>query len=65
MTPPPVDITNEEIELSVYESNNKKEARKIEEIYKLGKDVIALDNSKLTDSKPYRLEFYSNSNYNF
>lgn len=58
-----VDITNEEIELSVYESNNKKEARKIEEIYKLGKDVIALDNSKLTDSKPYRLEFYSNSNY--
>ena len=58
-----VDITNEEIELSVYESNNKKESRKIEEIYKLGKDVIALDNSKLTDSKPYRLEFYSNSNY--
>lgn len=58
-----IDITNEEIELSVYESNNRKENRKIEEIYKLGKNIIALDNSKITDNKPYRLEFYSNSNF--
>ena len=58
-----VEITNEEIELSVYETNNKKETRKIEELYKLGKDVIAVDNSKITDDKLYRLEFYADSNY--
>lgn len=54
-----IDITNDEIELSVYESNNKKEVRKIEELYKLGKDITTIDNSKITDDKSYRLEFYS------
>lgn len=58
-----IDITNEDIQLAVYESNNKKENIKIEEIYKLGKDVITIDNSKITDSKPYRLEFYADSDY--
>lgn len=58
-----LDITNEEIELAVYESSNKKENVKIEEIYKLGKDVIAIDNSKITDSKPYRLEFYAEDDF--
>lgn len=58
-----VDITNENIKLAVYESSNQKETVKIEEIYKLGKDIIAIDNSKITDSKPYRLEFYANENY--
>ena len=58
-----IDITNDEIELSVYESNNKKEDRKIEELYKLGQDVAVIDNSKITDDKSYRLEFYSNGNY--
>ena len=58
-----VDITNENIELSVYENNNKIETRKIEEIYKLGKNIVSVDNSKITDNKPYRLEFYSNGNY--
>lgn len=58
-----VDITNENIELSVYENNERKESRKIEEIYKMGKGVVAIDNSKITDDKPYRLEFYSDGNY--
>ena len=57
-----IDITNEDIELSVYESNQKKEDRSIEELYKLGKDVETIDNSKITDNKSYRLEFYSNNN---
>lgn len=58
-----IDITHENIELSVFENNEKKEIRKIEEIYKMGKNVVAIDNSKITDDKPYRLEFYSNSNF--
>lgn len=58
-----IDITNENIKLAVYESNNRAENVKIEEIYKLGKDVIKIDNSKITDSKPYRLEFYADDNY--
>lgn len=58
-----VDITNEEIELSVYENNERKESRKIEEIYKMGKGVVAVDNSKITDTKSYRLEFYADGNY--
>ena len=58
-----IEITNEEIELSVFESNKKKENRKVEELYKLGKDVVAIDNSKITDDKSYRLEFYSNGNH--
>lgn len=58
-----IDITHENIELSVFENNEKKESRKIEEIYKMGKGVTAVDNSKITDDKPYRLEFYSDSNF--
>ena len=58
-----VDITNEDIELSVYENNERKESRKIEEIYKMGKGIVSIDNSKITDDKPYRLEFYSDSNF--
>ena len=58
-----IDITNEEIELSVFESNSRKDQRKIEELYKLGKDIVAIDNSKITDNKLYRLEFYNNGNY--
>lgn len=58
-----IDITHENIELSVFENNEKKESRKIEEIYKMGKGVISVDNSKITDDKPYRLEFYSDSNF--
>ena len=58
-----VDITNENIKLAVYESNDKKETVKIEEIYKLGKDIVAIDNSKITDSNSYRLEFYANDDY--
>ena len=57
-----IDITNEDIELSVYESNHKKEKRSIEELYKLGKDIEAIDNSKITDTNAYRLEFYSDNN---
>ena len=57
-----IDITNEDIELSVFETDEKIETRKIEELYKLGKDVIAIDNSKITDNKSYRLEFYPNGN---
>lgn len=56
-----LDITNEEVELSVFESNLKSETRKVEELYKLGKDVTAVDNSKITDNKDYRLEFYPSS----
>lgn len=58
-----IDITHENIELSVFENNKKKESRKIEEIYKIGKGVTSVDNSKITDDKPYRLEFYSDSNF--
>ena len=58
-----IDITHENIELSVFENNEKKESRKIEEIYKMGKGVTSVDNSKITDDKPYRLEFYSDSNF--
>ena len=58
-----IDITHENIELSVFENNEKKEFRKIEEIYKIGKGVTSVDNSKITDDKPYRLEFYSDSNF--
>lgn len=58
-----IDITHENIELSVFENNEKKETRKIEEIYKMGKGITAVDNSKITDDKPYRLEFYSDSNF--
>lgn len=57
-----IEITNDEIELSVYESNNKKESRQIQDLYKLGKDITVIDNSKITDNKSYRLEFYSNGN---
>lgn len=57
-----LDITNEEIELSVYENNERKETRKIEELYEIGEGIVAIDNSKITDEKPYRLEFYSNGN---
>ena len=53
-----LDITNEPIELSVFESNIKSENRKVEELYKLGKDIATIDNSKITDNKSYRLEFY-------
>ena len=58
-----IDITNEDIELAVYESNDKKETVKIEEIYKIGKDIMTVDNSKITDNKPYRLEFYADDNF--
>lgn len=58
-----IEITNDNIELSVFEYNQKEEKRKIEEIYKLGKDVVAVDNSKITDNQLYRLEFYPD-NYN-
>lgn len=58
-----VDITNEEIELSVYENNERRDLRRVEEIYKFGKDIVAVDNSKLTDENNYRLEFYANSNF--
>lgn len=58
-----IEITNENIELSVFEYNQKEEKRKIEELYKLGKDVIAIDNSKIIDNQLYRLEFYPD-NYN-
>ena len=58
-----IDITHENIELSVFENNEKKESRKIEEIYKMGKGITSVDNSKITDDKPYRLEFYSDSNF--
>lgn len=58
-----IDITNENIELAVFESNDKKETVKLEEVYKLGKDIITIDNSKITDNKPYRLEFYADDNY--
>ena len=57
-----IEITNEDIELSVFESNNKKESRQVQDLYKLGKDVAVIDNSKITDDKSYRLEFYSNGN---
>lgn len=57
-----IDITHENIELSVYENNERKETRKIEEIYTIGEGITAIDNSKITDNKPYRLEFYSNGN---
>lgn len=58
-----IEITNDNIELSVFEYSQKEEKRKIEEIYKLGKDVVAVDNSKITDNQLYRLEFYPD-NYN-
>ena len=58
-----IDITNKDIELSVFENNQRRETRKIEEIYRLGKGIVAVDNSKITDDKPYRLEFYSDGNY--
>lgn len=58
-----MDITNEPIELSVFENNEKIENRKIEELYTMGEGIVAVDTSKITDNKPYRLEFYSNSNY--
>ena len=58
-----IDITNEDIELAVYESSNRKENIKLEEIYKLGKDIITIDNSKITDNNPYRLEFYADDNF--
>lgn len=57
-----IDITNEDIELSIFETSEKVETRKVEEIYKLGKDVVAIDNSRITDEKSYRLEFYPNGN---
>ena len=57
-----IDITNQPIELSVYENNERKETRKIDEIYKIGEGVVTVDNSKITDDKPYRLEFYANGN---
>ena len=58
-----IDITNDPIELSVYEYHEKEERRKVEELYKLGQDVVAIDNSKITDNQSYRLEFYPD-NYN-
>ncbi|MGL4877940.1 hypothetical protein [Paraclostridium dentum] len=58
-----IDITNENIELSAFENNERKESRKIEELYRIGQNVAAIDNSKITDDKPYRLEFYSDGNY--
>lgn len=51
-------ITNSDIELSVYENEVKSEKRKLDELYKIGSNVSLIDRSKITDSNRYRLEFY-------
>lgn len=56
------DITNSDIELSVFENEVKTEKRKIDEIYKIGSGVALIDRSKITDSNKYRLEFYPMDN---
>lgn len=56
------DITNKDIELSVYENEVKSEKRKIDELYKIGSGVSLIDRSKITDSNRYRLEFYPMDN---
>lgn len=52
-----VDITNEEIMMSIYEDDNKTEKRYVQDLFKFGSGVVAIDKSKITDSKRYRLEF--------
>ena len=56
------DITNSDIELSVFENEIKTEKRKIDELYKIGSGVALIDRSKITDSNRYRLEFYPMDN---
>jgi hypothetical protein len=52
-----LDITNEDIELSIYEDDNKTEKRYIQDVFKFGSGVTPIDKSKITDSKKYKLEF--------
>lgn len=60
-----LDITNEDIQLSVFEDDNKIEKRYVQDLFKFGSGVIGLDKSKITDSKIYKLEFApGKENYN-
>lgn len=52
-----LEITNEDIELSIYEDDNRTEKRYVQDLYKFGKSVVKIDNSKLIDNNRYRLEF--------
>ena len=52
-----IDITNEDIQMSIYEDDNKHEKRYVQDLFKFGSGIVAVDKSKLTDSKRYRLEF--------
>lgn len=60
-----IDITNEKIELTANDESQKIEKRRIQDIYKLGSNIAAIDNSKISDNYDYRLEFVPNDeNYN-
>lgn len=58
-----IDITNEDIVLSAFENSEKIEKRKIEEIYEIGEGISVVDNSKISDNNNYRLEFYSDQDF--
>lgn len=59
-----IDITDEEIELAIYEDTTKSEKRTIQDLFYMGKDVAKIDKSKITDANNYKLEFTPDSNLN-
>lgn len=56
-----VDITNKDIELTAYDESRKLENRNIQDIFRVGSGVTAIDNSKITDYNNYRLEIVPDS----
>lgn len=60
-----IDITNKDIKLLAYEDSYKNDKRYVQDIYKFGSGVAVIDNSKLTDTNNYRLDFVpGNTSYN-
>ena len=53
------------ISIDVYEKSNNIETVNIQDIYEIGKDITKIENSKITDIYPYKLQFIpKDENYN-
>ena len=62
-----VDITNEPIDLHLYETNSISEQRSVEELYSFGKGIEIIDNSiiPVTDINWYKLKFTQKDDEDF
>ena len=58
-------LDTSKISIDVYEKSNNIETVNIQDIYEIGKDITKIENSKITDIYPYKLQFIpKDENYN-